>query len=122
MATPNDSVCRNPVASRTIALFMGSVDADIVIIGAGAAGLMAALAARGVVRADGESCAPSSSTPRVIVLDSSRRVGAKILISGGGRCNVTNEVVQWWGGAAEQVPKGSMSVPRNYGFQIGRRF
>jgi len=36
--------------------------------------------------------------------------------------NLTNEVVQWWGGAAEQVPKGSMSVPRNYGFQVGRRF
>ena len=36
--------------------------------------------------------------------------------------NLTNEVVQWWGGAAEQVPKGSMSMPRNYGFRIGRRF
>jgi hypothetical protein len=36
--------------------------------------------------------------------------------------NLTNEVIQWWGGAAEQVPKGSMSVPRNYGFHIGRRF
>jgi iron complex outermembrane receptor protein len=36
--------------------------------------------------------------------------------------NLTNQVVQWWGGAAEQVPKGSMSVPRNYGFHVGLKF
>jgi len=36
--------------------------------------------------------------------------------------NLTNEVVQWWGGAAEQVAKGSFSVPRNYGFHVGRKF
>jgi iron complex outermembrane receptor protein len=33
--------------------------------------------------------------------------------------NLTNEVVQWWGGAAENVAKGSFSMPRNYGFRIG---
>jgi iron complex outermembrane receptor protein len=36
--------------------------------------------------------------------------------------NITDEVVQYWGGAAERVPKGSMSVPRNYGFRIGYHF
>jgi iron complex outermembrane receptor protein len=36
--------------------------------------------------------------------------------------NITDEVVQWWGGAAEQVPKGSMSMPLNYGFRIGYKF
>jgi iron complex outermembrane receptor protein len=36
--------------------------------------------------------------------------------------NLTDEVVQWWGGAAEQVPRGSMSMPRTYGFRIGYRF
>ncbi len=36
--------------------------------------------------------------------------------------NITNEVVQWWGGAAEQVPKGSMSMPLTYGFRIGTKF
>ena len=36
--------------------------------------------------------------------------------------NLTNEVVQWWGGAAEQVAKGSISMPRNYGFAVGKRF
>ena len=36
--------------------------------------------------------------------------------------NLTNEVVQWWGGAAEQVTKGSMSVPRSYGFHVGLKY
>ena len=36
--------------------------------------------------------------------------------------NLTNEVVQWWGGAAEQVPKGSFSMPRTYGFRVGYDF
>jgi predicted Rossmann fold flavoprotein len=30
---------------------------------------------------------------RIAAIDSAKRIGAKILISGGGRCNVTNEVV-----------------------------
>ncbi len=36
--------------------------------------------------------------------------------------NITNQVVQYWGGADQQVPKGSMSVPLNYGFRIGYKF
>ena len=56
---------------------------DILIIGGGAAGLMAAIfAARS---------APSGA--RVTVLDGAPRIGAKILVSGGGRCNVTHDVV-----------------------------
>jgi predicted Rossmann fold flavoprotein len=31
---------------------------------------------------------------RVVAIDAAKRIGAKILISGGGRCNVTNEVVR----------------------------
>jgi predicted Rossmann fold flavoprotein len=31
---------------------------------------------------------------RVIAIDGAKKIGAKILISGGGRCNVTNEVVR----------------------------
>ncbi len=56
---------------------------DILIIGAGAAGLMAAVFA---VR-----CAPAGSS--VVLLDGAKRIGAKILVSGGGRCNVTHDVV-----------------------------
>jgi predicted Rossmann fold flavoprotein len=50
---------------------------DVVIIGAGAAGLMCAIVAGRRGR-------------RVIVLDHANRVGKKILMSGGGRCNFTN--------------------------------
>ncbi|MDE2200734.1 MAG: NAD(P)/FAD-dependent oxidoreductase [Rhodospirillales bacterium] len=50
---------------------------DIVIIGAGAAGLMCAIAAGRRGR-------------RVVVVDHLPDPGAKILISGGGRCNFTN--------------------------------
>ena len=56
--------------------------ADVVIVGAGAAGLMAAVWA-----------ARSAPGCRVVVLDSARLLGAKILVSGGGRCNVTHDVV-----------------------------
>jgi predicted Rossmann fold flavoprotein len=50
---------------------------DVVILGAGAAGLMCAIEAGRRGR-------------RVLVLDHSERPGKKILISGGGRCNFTN--------------------------------
>ncbi len=56
---------------------------DIAIVGAGAAGLMAAIAAG--------RAAPGA---RIVMLDGARRIGAKILISGGGRCNVTHEAVR----------------------------
>ena len=50
---------------------------DAIVIGAGAAGLMCAITAgqRGL---------------RVLVLDHANKVGKKILMSGGGRCNFTN--------------------------------
>jgi predicted Rossmann fold flavoprotein len=50
---------------------------DVVVIGAGAAGLMCAIAAGARGR-------------RVPVLDHANKVGKKILMSGGGRCNFTN--------------------------------
>ncbi|MGE0644242.1 MAG: NAD(P)/FAD-dependent oxidoreductase [Nitrospira sp.] len=60
--------------------------ANVVIIGAGAAGLTAAIAC-----ADG--LGGESASGRVILLDGTKRIGAKILVSGGGRCNVTHDVV-----------------------------
>ena len=56
--------------------------ADIAIIGAGAAGLAAGIFA-----------AETNPSLRIILLDSAKTIGAKILISGGGRCNVTNQKV-----------------------------
>ena len=53
------------------------LQADVVILGAGAAGLMCALTAGRRGR-------------HVVVLDHARQAGEKILISGGGRCNFTN--------------------------------
>ena len=64
--------------------------ADVVIVGAGAAGLAAAV-----------FCARASQGARIICADGAKSVGAKILVSGGGRCNVTNRVVterDFWGG------------------------
>ncbi|MBR0663280.1 aminoacetone oxidase family FAD-binding enzyme, partial [Roseomonas hellenica] len=50
---------------------------DAIVIGAGAAGLMAAITA-------------GQRGRRVLLLDHAEEVGKKILISGGGRCNFTN--------------------------------
>jgi predicted Rossmann fold flavoprotein len=50
---------------------------DVIIVGAGAAGLMAAVTA-------------GQRGKRVLVLEHLDQPGAKILISGGGRCNFTN--------------------------------
>jgi predicted Rossmann fold flavoprotein len=50
---------------------------DVIILGAGAAGLMCAMAA-------------GQRGKRVLLLDHADKVGKKILISGGGRCNFTN--------------------------------
>jgi predicted Rossmann fold flavoprotein len=58
------------------------VDYDIAVVGAGAAGLTAAMFAK--------RTAPDA---RVVALDGAPKIGAKILISGGGRCNVTHHAV-----------------------------
>src|SRR5882757_4642200 len=50
---------------------------DVIILGAGAAGLMCAIEA-------------GKRGRRVAVLELAERIGKKILISGGGRCNFTN--------------------------------
>ncbi len=56
---------------------MNSITADVVIIGAGAAGLMCAMEA-------------GKRGRRVIVIDHASKPAEKIRISGGGRCNFTN--------------------------------
>ncbi len=67
--------------------------ADVAILGGGAAGLLAALGARGALGDDGLSRPVPVDAPRVVVFDGSPKIGLKILASGGGRCNVTNEHV-----------------------------
>ncbi len=66
------------------------LERDLIIIGAGAAGLAAAIFSRAAGR-----------TGRILLLDGARKPGAKILVSGGSRCNVTNVAVteaDFWGG------------------------
>jgi len=60
---------------------------DIAVIGGGAAGLATAIFA--LDKASNEQRSIS-----VAVLEGAASIGAKILISGGGRCNITHEVVQ----------------------------
>lgn len=52
-------------------------DVEVIIIGAGAAGLMCAIEA-------------GKRNRKVLVIDHANKVGKKILMSGGGRCNFTN--------------------------------
>ncbi len=54
---------------------------DVIIIGAGASGLMCAIEA-------------AKRGRKVLVLDHAKRAGQKIIMSGGGRCNFTNLYVE----------------------------
>jgi predicted Rossmann fold flavoprotein len=56
---------------------------DIAIIGGGAAGLASAIFA----------AQTANGSRRILLLDGAKTLGAKILVSGGGRCNVTHDVV-----------------------------
>jgi predicted Rossmann fold flavoprotein len=60
--------------------------ATIIIVGAGAAGLTGAIAAA-------QTLAREQIDGSVLLLDGAKHIGAKILVSGGGRCNVTHDVV-----------------------------
>jgi predicted Rossmann fold flavoprotein len=73
----------------------GASSAEIVIVGAGAAGLAAAIFAR-----------RTNPDRSVLLVDGAVKPGAKILVSGGGRCNVTNRVVSerdFWGGRSSII-------------------
>ncbi|MDH6365237.1 putative Rossmann fold flavoprotein [Enterococcus sp. PF1-24] len=50
---------------------------DVIVVGAGTAGLMAAIAA-------------AEYGSQVLLIEKNRRAGKKLLLTGGGRCNVTN--------------------------------
>jgi len=63
-----------------------STHPNITIIGAGAAGLMAAIAAGRAARGNG-------SDARIVLLDGANKIGVKILVAGGGRCNVTHHAI-----------------------------
>ncbi len=76
---------------------------DVAIVGGGAAGLATAIFAARRLRGR-----------RIAVLDGARRLGAKILVSGGGRCNVTNRDVRasdYWGGDRRFIDSALRAFP-----------
>jgi predicted Rossmann fold flavoprotein len=76
---------------------------DVAVVGAGAAGLAAAI-----------FTARAAPDLRVVCLDGARRIGAKILVSGGSRCNVTNRIVterDFWGGSSRVVRRVLRAFP-----------
>ncbi|WP_374569719.1 NAD(P)/FAD-dependent oxidoreductase [Phenylobacterium sp.] len=78
---------------------------DVVVIGAGAAGMMCAAEAAGRGR-------------RVLVVDHAKKAGEKIRISGGGRCNFTNVNAGLRSGPAtflSQNPRFCISALSRYG-------
>jgi predicted Rossmann fold flavoprotein len=80
-----------------------SPSCDVAIVGAGAAGLAAAIFAR-----------RASPSLNVLLLDGAVKPGAKILVSGGGRCNVTNTRVaetDFWGGKRTLVRRVLRGLP-----------
>ncbi|MBR5567985.1 MAG: aminoacetone oxidase family FAD-binding enzyme, partial [Bacteroidales bacterium] len=82
---------------------MKVVSADIIVIGGGAAGLMAAAGAAETLNGNG----------RVIVLEKMPRPGRKIMITGKGRCNFTN--VKAWNEFSGHIhPKPNFLKPSFY--------
>jgi predicted Rossmann fold flavoprotein len=74
---PGPNIASRYIRWRLAAIAERMTDHDVIILGAGAAGLMCAIRA-------------GQRGRRVLVLDHAPTAGAKILISGGGRCNFTN--------------------------------
>ncbi len=85
---------------------------DIAIVGAGAAGLMTAIhAGRGLM----------GSGKRIVIVDGASTIGVKILVAGGGRCNVTHHAVdelQYAGGSRNTIKKvlRKFDVPETVAF------
>src|SRR6202049_2428564 len=71
---------------------MSAPDWDVIVVGAGAAGLLAAVRAAECGR-------------RVLLLEKNRKPGVKILMSGGTRCNITHATDEG-GTAAAYGPPG----------------
>ena len=85
---------------------------DLAVVGAGAAGLFAAIAA-----------ARTRPGLRIVCFEGARSVGAKILVSGGSRCNVTNADVterDFWGGPSRMVKAVLRALPASRTVELFR--
>lgn len=86
---------------------------DILIIGGGAAGLMAAVGAGSADKFAEDADSQRGSATKVVVLEKMPRVGRKIMISGKGRCNFTN--MSEWNEFSQHVhPKADFLKPAFY--------
>lgn len=77
---------------------------SVCVVGAGAAGLMTGITAAQAI---------DSSMP-VAVVDGAKKVGAKILVAGGGRCNVTHHRVRvddYCGSSADSIKRVLRAFP-----------
>ena len=80
----------------------------VVVVGAGAAGLMAAIAA-------------ADAGAETWLLEGTQRVGTKILMSGGTRCNVTHDFIEakdYFGGSRHVVAR----LLREFSHERAREF
>lgn len=85
---------------------MTETSADIIIVGGGAAGLMAATGAA-------RQYTLSGKTGKVLVLEKMQRPGRKIMITGKGRCNFTN--IKAWNEFSRHIhPKANFLKPSFY--------
>jgi predicted Rossmann fold flavoprotein len=92
----------------------GDVRVDLAVVGAGAAGLMTAITA-------GREARRRGVRSTILVLDGARTLGAKILVAGGGRCNVTHDVVDETAFAGS-TPPSIRKVLRRFGVDDTVRF
>ena len=82
-------------------IFSTNMKYDVIVIGGGASGLMAAYSAAATARS-------KAMDIRVCVLEKMPRPGRKIMITGKGRCNFTN--LKEWGDFSQHIRSGAQFV------------
>ena len=87
---------------------------DLAVVGCGAAGLMAAIQA-------GRAARDRGARLSILAVDGAATIGAKILVAGGGRCNVTHDVVDETAYAGS-TPPAIRNVLRRFGVPDTVRF
>ncbi|HQR17205.1 MAG TPA: NAD(P)/FAD-dependent oxidoreductase, partial [Gemmatimonadales bacterium] len=88
---------------------MSATSVDVAVVGAGAAGLLAAAFAAG----DGRT---------VVLLERTRDGGRKILISGGGRCNILPSEVEAEWFVTDSSPHSLRNILRSWPLAAQRQF
>lgn len=93
---------------------------DVAVVGAGAAGLVAAIFAAG--GPDAAAHAAARNARRVVLIERTRDGGRKILISGGGRCNVLPSVLAPERFVTDSSPNTLRNLLRSWPLDAQRAF